>query len=281
MIGFPLPGELIRSMRESRGGRGLISMGRVVYALMLRESRTRYGKSDLGYSWALIEPLLQLLILWGIYTAFGRVVPLAASMPVFLVTGILPYHFWRDCVQRGASGVASNLPLLTYPQVRPSDVIVSRILLEAATTALVTLLFVVGLKMFYREPLASWVDEPLAEVGAIAALFYFGMSFGFLSSGLARVFPPWSELFSYLSRPLWFISGIFFTLESLPIGARGIASLNPIAHLLEWIRSAALPGFESEHYSRTFVLVTATVALSFGLLIDRYLTLTGHSDENH
>jgi capsular polysaccharide transport system permease protein len=96
MTSFPLPSEIFRSVRNSRGGRGVISMGRVVYALMLRESRTRYGKSDIGYSWALIEPLLQLIILWAIYTAFGRVVPLAASMPVFLVTGILPYHFWRD-----------------------------------------------------------------------------------------------------------------------------------------------------------------------------------------
>ncbi|MEO7026037.1 MAG: hypothetical protein ABI056_00620, partial [Caulobacteraceae bacterium] len=91
------------TLRPPTFANNLAVMGRVVYALMLRESRTRYGKTDLGYLWALIDPTVQLLIFWGLYTVLGRVSPIPASMPVFLMTGILPYRFWASCVSRGAS----------------------------------------------------------------------------------------------------------------------------------------------------------------------------------
>jgi capsular polysaccharide transport system permease protein len=256
-------------------------MWNVVYALMLRESRTRYGKSDLGYTWAILNPLIQMLVLWLVYTLLGRHVPLAASMPVFLVTGILPFHLWRDSMMRAAQAVSSNVPLLTYPQVRAADVIIARTLLEIVTALIVALIFVVGLRILYGEPLSSWIDEPAAFMGALFALFYMSLSFAFLSSSLARIFPPWTDIFGYLSRPLWFTSGIFFTLQALPGNVRAYAVYNPVAHMLEWLRSTALPGFESDHYSPLFVLSTATVTLLLGLAIDRLLLILGHSDQSH
>lgn len=260
---------------------GLSVMWRVIFALMLREARTRFGKSNIGYLWAVIDPLVQMLVLWGIYSVFGRHVPVATSMPVFLITGILPFNYWKGCVARGASAIGSNLPLLTYPQVRAADVVISRTLLEAATTVVVVLIFVVGLKVFYGEPFSSWVDEPAPLVAALLALFYFGISFAFFSANVARIFPAWTEIFGYFSRPLWFMSGIFFTLESLPHNARAYAAYNPIAHMLEWLRSAALPGFESTHYSPLYVLGWATCVLAIGLALDRILTWTGHTDSPH
>ena len=256
-------------------------MSRVIHAIMLRESRTRYGSSDIGYTWAVIDPMIQLLVLWGVYMVFGRRVPLAASMPVFLVTGILPYNFWRDAMSRSGSAISSNLQLLTYPQVRPADVVIARTLLEGATAVIVVLVFVIGLNILYGEPFSSWTDEPAELMLAFAALFYFGLSSAFFSSGLARIFPAWNVIFSYLSRPLWFTSGIFFTLESLPQNIRVYASYNPVAHMVEWIRSAALPGFESLHYSRIYVLGFSTVFLVIGLAIDRVLSLIGHADQGH
>lgn len=255
-------------------------MWRVIFALMIRESRTRYGKSDIGYLWAIIEPLAQLLILWWVFsTIAARHPPIAASMPVFLVTGILPFNFWRSCVSRGGTAATSNTPLLTYPQVKVMDVILSRVLLDAATLVVVTLVFVVGLRYLYGEPFASWVDHPLSGILSLLGLLYFSLSCAILSAGITRIFPPWSDIFGYLGRPLWFISGIFFTLESLPAGARAYAQLNPIAHMLEWIRSAWLPGFESTHFSIMFVLQCSTIALFVGLFINWILVVAGFTDE--
>ena len=256
----------------------LTVMWRVIFALIIRDSRTRYGHSDLGYLWALINPLLQTTVLVLVFTALGRRVPLNASLPVFFTMGILPYQFWHSSVSRGATAAGSNGPLLSYPQVKVLDVVISRVLLDFSTMILVFLIFIVALHYVTGEPFSSWFGDPLQMVLAFSSLIYFAFGSAVFSSGLARVFPAWHEVFGYLSRPLWFTSGIFFTLQGLSKGFQKWALINPVAHMMEWIKSAMLPSFHSDVYRPMFILTTATVLLFIGLTIEWLWRLTGHPD---
>jgi capsular polysaccharide transport system permease protein len=256
-------------------------MWRVIYGLMLRESRTRYGTSDLGYLWALIDPAVQMIVFWVIFTMLGRGNPLPTTMPEFLITGILPYFFWRNCTTRGATASSANLPLLTYPQVKVFDVVIARVLLDAATIVIVVLIFVLSLKFLTGQPFVGWVRSPIALAGGVVALFYFSFASAVLSSSITRVWSQWPQVFSYASRPLYFTSGIFFTLASLPSNFRAFAAYNPIAHILEWIRTGAVPGFISNLYSPLYIYAWATVMLFIGLLMDWVLRVIGHSEEAH
>jgi capsular polysaccharide transport system permease protein len=255
-------------------------MWRVIWALILRESRTRYGRSDLGYFWALFDPMMQLIVLGLIWGMLNRRVPFNASLPVFLLTGVLPYYFWRGCVSRGAYAAASNVPLLMYPQVKVMDVVIARVLLDAATNVAIVLLFVVGLHFTTGEPFTSWVHDPFQMCLAYSTLFYLSLSSAVFSANVSRVLPIWTAIFNYISRPLWFISGIFFTLKGLPSNFERVAAFNPIAHMLEWIRSASIPAFSSTYYSPLFILTFATALLLIGMLIDAFLRLIGHADES-
>jgi capsular polysaccharide transport system permease protein len=259
----------------------LYVMGRVVFGLMLRESRTRYGSSDLGYIWAVIDPAVQMSVFWLVYTILGRTVPLPTTMPEFLITGILPYTFWRSCTIRGGSAASANLPLLTYPQVKVFDVVIARVLLDVATIAIVTLIFVFTLRFATGQQFSSWVRDPIVLAEAVFTLFFFSFCTAILSSSLARIWRAWPQVFSYLARPLYFTSGIFFTLESLPATFRGLAIYNPMAHMLEWIRTGAIPGFISTVYSPLYIYTWAFIMLFLGLLLDWVLRLIGHSEESH
>jgi capsular polysaccharide transport system permease protein len=256
-------------------------MGRVVYGLMLRESRTRYGTSDLGYLWAVIDPAIQMGVLWLVYIVIGRIVPLPTSMPVFLVTGILPYMFWRNCTIRGGSAAAANLALLTYPQVKVFDVVIARVMLDLITLVVVTLIFVFVLRFATGQQFSSWVRDPIVLAGGVSTLFFFSLCTSIFSSSLARVWRAWPQVFSYLARPLYFTSGIFFTLESLPTNFRSLAMYNPLAHMLEWIRTGAVPGFISTLYDPLYIYTWGFILLFIGLVIDWVLRLTGHSEESH
>ena len=257
----------------------LAVMGRVVFALMIRESRTRYGKSDLGYLWALIDPAIQLAVFWVIFSLLGRVIPVPATMPVFLMTGILPYFFWRNCIARGGSAAQSNLQLLTYPQVKVFDVVIARVLLDGATFAAVTVIFIVGLRFLFGQPFISWVRDPIVLAGAVLALFYFSTCAAIFSASLGRIWPAWPLIFGYMSRPLYYTSGIFFTLDELPTSIRKYASINPVAHMLEWLRTGAIPGFISTSYSAMYVISFASLLLLIGMVLDWMLRLIGHADE--
>ncbi|HZK80471.1 MAG TPA: ABC transporter permease [Humisphaera sp.] len=259
----------------------LAVMGRVIFALMIRESRTRYGRSDLGYLWAIFDPLIQIAVFWVIFTLLQRNIPVPASMPVFLMTGILPYNYWRNCVSRGASAAPSNLQLLTYPQVSVFDVTLARVLLDTATLITVTVIFIIGLRFTTGELFSNWERVPIIQATGILALFYFTVCSAIFSSSLARIWPVWPQIFGYMSRPLYFATGIFFTMQSLPSGFRSLAQYLPTAHLLEWIRTGTIPGFVSTSYNPWYPIEFGAWLLAIGLIIDWVLRLVGHSDESH
>jgi capsular polysaccharide transport system permease protein len=171
--------------------------------------------------------------------------------------------------------------LLTYPQVKVIDVVIARVLLDFATFIIVTLIFVVGLRFLTGQPFTSWVRVPILLATAVLGLFYFSFCSAVFSSSLGRIWPIWPEIFGYCSRPLYFASGIFFTLQQLPSGFRSLGQYLPTANMLEWIRTGAIPGFISTSYSATFIITFSSIILVIGLLIDWTLRLIGHADEAH
>jgi capsular polysaccharide transport system permease protein len=258
--------------------RQLEVFGRVVYALLLREARTRYGSMRIGYAWALAEPAIQLCVLWFFYELLGRRVPINASMPAFLLTGIFPYLAWRSASIRGATAVESNAPLMVHSQVRPVSIVTARVLLEMASTLVIFSIFVVLLRLFAGEPLSSWTDEPLGLLGAFGAMCLMAFGFALFNAGVARFVTFWPEVIRLTARVLFFTSGVFYTMDSLPPQARSVILLNPLSHMIEWIRSAALPGFESEHYSIIYVLLWGLWLTFIGLFLDWMARISGHSE---
>jgi capsular polysaccharide transport system permease protein len=253
-------------------------MIRVVYAVILRESRTRYGNSNIGYAWAIIDPVIQLTVFVGAFVLLGRTSPVAAPLSVFFLTGIVPLFFWRGVVSQSANAVKASLGLLSYPQVMPSDVVIARILLESATTIIVFICIVIGLALVADVSPSFFFGDPLEIVLATIGLVYFTIGCGFLSSGLGRVLPVWTNIWGYMGRPIYLLSGIFFTLEQLPDGARQYMAYIPVAHSVEWLRSAMIPTFESHAYNPWYPAVFGTVALLIGLIIDRILLMTGDEE---
>lgn len=256
-------------------------MGRVIFGLMLRESRTRYGTSDLGYLWAIIDPTIQMGVFWILFTMLGRTVPVPTTMPEFLLTGIMPFFFWRGCTIRGGSSASANLPLLTYPQVKVFDVVIARVLLDTATIVVATLVMIVAIRFITGQQFVTWVRDPFILAEGVFTLFFFTFCSATFSSSLARLWPVWPQIFNYASRPLYFTSGVFFTLESLPGNVKALALYNPIAHILEWVRTGAIPGFVSDVYSPLYIYSWALIMLFLGLLIDWVLKIVGHSEESH
>jgi capsular polysaccharide transport system permease protein len=280
----PTISERVRGMLPDRDwfadlNERFIIQSRVVHAVIMREARTRYGDSDIGYLWAIIDPLIEISILMALFTWAGRTGSSAAPLPVFFAMGLLPFGFLRGCIQGGASVVRPNQALLTYPQVKIFDLVLGRAILEFATMAVVYLSFMAGTDLVMGISFTNWYDEPLNMALAICSLFIFGTALSFLSCGLARLFPVWTAIWGYISRPLWFLSAVFYSLEALPQGPRQYIIYNPLAHAVEWFRSASSPAMESSVYSVSFIYITAFISLLLGIAIDRMLTSIGFSDK--
>ena len=246
-----------------------------IHALLLREAVTRYGQRSAGYAWAMIQPLIMLSAILLIFKGVGRSPQVGESLVVFFLTGIIPVMMFRHSISRGANAIRSNRALMRYPQVTGLEVITARVLLELLTNFLVFLIIMLFMKAFKGLPISAWISNPLELLCALGTLALLCYGAAFLSAQIGRVVSQWSDLMGVLGRFLFFTSGVWFTLETLPPRWRHYASYNPVAQVIEWIRDAAIPGFESPHVNYSYPIAFAVVCLALGLFVEWVFQMSG------
>lgn len=239
---------------------------RVISALILREIHTRYGNRQFGYLWEIIEHVAHILILSVLFLLLQRSAPIGNNFGLFFATGLIPFLLFQHIDRQIMNAVSSNQPLLSYPMVMPFDLIVARTILECATSGVVIMLFVMA--GFYFDMLVP-VDSIFGLFMAFMTLIAFSMGMGIINSAIVLYFPSYKTLYSFLTRPLYFISGIFFVADSLPLEAQQMLCFNPLLHISEWVRSAFFTEYESHFLDKFYVVSVSIFFLFIGLLVER------------
>lgn len=241
----------------------------VIKALILREIKTRFGEHKLGYLWALLEPVIFVSIFVAIYELMGKTSIANIPAEQFMLTGFVPFFLFRKTMQQSIGAISSNRALLTFPQVTTFDLIMARALLEAATMTVVFLLLIMA---YQAVGLEIAVEDPLSVVMALFLLGITGLGLGMAFATLAPLYPSTKQIVNaVMGRPLFFTSGLFFTVEALPPSAREVLLYNPILHMIEMLRSAVFVEFESRYADPGYATGFAACVLGFGLLIQRAL----------
>jgi ABC-type polysaccharide/polyol phosphate export permease len=115
---------LVEHFRELWRYRALID------SLVRREVQARYRRSVLGFLWTFLNPLLQLLVYWLVFTRFTRAVDLP-NYALFLFVGILAWTFVSGSIISGATSIAMSGGLVTRvcmpPQVLPAVAVISNL----------------------------------------------------------------------------------------------------------------------------------------------------------
>jgi capsular polysaccharide transport system permease protein len=243
-----------------------VVQGRILTAVVLREMHTRFGRTRLGYLWALTEPLAHVLTLLALFSLLGRSSPIGDDLLPFFTTGIVPWLVFSHTAARVMKAVDANQALLSYPHVTPLDLMAARAVLETATLAVVFAVLLAALGLLGSEALPH---NLLDMAGGFACMAVFGTGIGMAMGGLLTVLPSADRVYSAATRPLYFVSGIFFTTEALPQAARDWLLVNPILHMVEWVRSGFFGQYESTHLDRPYAVACAAAVLFLGLAAER------------
>lgn len=239
----------------------------VIYALLLRELSSRFGKSRGGFVWVLVEPIAHLLIPVLIFGFIRqRLVP-GVEYPVFLVYGFLPFLLFKAICLQIVDGVNSGQGLLSYRQVLLMDVFVAKAMAHAVIQAVVFTIVLTGLAMFGYDVLPQRPVE-LAGVLGLTILLAFGL--GLTLAAIASLVPDARPVIHVLFLPLYFASGVLFPVTRFPDEWVRWLSINPVLHLVELSRVASLQGYEPIRYlSIPYPVALALTATVIGLMLYR------------
>jgi len=237
-----------------------------MYALLMREIITRFGRENLGVLWLIGEPMLFTLGVATLWTAVGLHRGSPIPIVAFAVTGYSSVLMWRNSASRAGSAVANNKSLLFHRNVQVIDVLLTRIILEigGATGSFIflSLLFI----------FIGWMPVPLNPLEVIFGwlmLAWFGASLALLI-GAGTAF---SEIVERLWHPaaylLFPISGAAFMVMWLPAGMQRVVLLLPMVHGVEILREGYFGNAVATRYDIGYMALCCLVLSLIGLYLVR------------
>jgi capsular polysaccharide transport system permease protein len=239
----------------------------VIYALLLRELASRFGKSRGGFMWVLFEPIAHLLVPMFIFGFIRQSLMPGIEFPVFLVYGFLPFLLFKAICLQIVDGVNAGQGLLSYRQVLLMDVFVAKAMAHCVIQAIVFSIVLTGLALLGYHVLPPRPVE-FAAVLAIATLLAFGL--GVVFAAIASLIPDARPVIHVMFMPLYFMSGILFPISRFSDEWVRWLALNPVLHLVEATRLMAVDGYHPMRYLNIgYPLALALLTTVIGLMLYR------------
>lgn len=252
--------------RRSLPTRRRFAAHRAIFALMLREMSTTYGRSPGGYIWAVLEPVAAIALLSFVFSYAFRTPPIGNSFVLFYATGYIMLSSFNKLNQTLGVAIPFSRQLLAYPNVTFMDAILARFILNGLTQVLIFLIVMTGVVQLFD---LTVILDLSAILSAYAMLFALCFGMGCLNSFLMSMFPVWQQVWSILTRPLFIISGIFFLIDNLPETYRDIIMWNPLAHVIMELRKGFYATYDAVLVSPVYVYGVSAVCGVLGMILLR------------
>ena len=189
----------------------------LLYLLTLKELRTRYRKSILGWAWSLLNPISQMIIFSIIFLKiFGAEAPRAASsgvknFPLYFLAGLLPFQFFAISVGAAIGSVQGGASLIKKVAFPHEHLVLSIVFAQLVTVCIELIVLSVSFLLFGHF-MFHWLI-PMAVLLLLISLFTTGVA---LALSAANVFFHdinylWgiaSQLLFYASPIIWVVGQV-------------------------------------------------------------------------
>ena len=231
------------------------------YILAWRDISVRYKQTVIGVAWALIQPLLTMLILTIV---FGRVagLPSEGSAPyaVMVFAAMLPWQFFSTALSSSSQSLVGNANLISKVYF-PRMIIPAGAVITSFVDFLVSFTILVAMLVWFEY----WPDWRILTLPLFVALaFLAALGPGLLITALNvryrdfRYIVPFIVQFGLYVSPVGFSSAVIR--ERFGDSLFTLYSLNPMVGVIDGFRWAILGG-ESRIFWPGFVLSLVIVAL--------------------
>ena len=225
----------------------------IIYYKTYAELKAEAQRYYLGVLWWLIEPAIYMLVF---YFVFGVLFQRGTEEFVaFLLTGLVFWQWFQSTVMQSADALPANRALFNQVSI-PKYIFPAVVLLKnSAKFGVVLVILVLFLLVYGIEPTASWFMAPL--VLAAGGAFIAGLSM--LVAWITPFVPDLRVLLDNGMRALLFMSGIFYDIDAFEAPHRLIFQLNPVAVLIDNLRTVLLENRFPDWWQLAGVLSLAAV----------------------
>jgi len=214
----------------------LVAYRDLIYFLAWRDIKVMYAQTVLGFAWAVIQPLSQIVLFSIIFGKVAKIPTEGIPYVLFSTAAIVPWTYMSTAITQASQSLVSNqhmlgkiyFPRLIFP--------LTPVLSKSVSFAISLLLL--GAIMFYYQVAPTWdlLYLPLFIIMMMAVPAGIGLWF----SALAIRYRDVNFAMQYIIQMLMYTAPIVYSASTISEPYRLIYSLNPIVGVIEGFRSALL-----------------------------------------
>ena len=233
----------------------------LIWALALKELKIRYKRSVLGFLWALLNPMLLMLVLTVVFSTIMQMrIPHYA---IFILSVLLPWTFFSQSLAYAAESIVGNGDLIKKVKVAklvfPVAAVVSNMI-----NLLLSLIPLILIVLVMRHPFhLTWIYLPVP----LLALTIFTLGATFFFAAINVYYRDVSHILQILLQVWFYVTPIIYSLDFFPAKYRIYFRLNPLQYFFNGFRLSVYYGLLPTWQSILISFVTAFVTLIIGFAV--------------
>lgn len=216
----------------------------LLWSLALRDIKVKYAQTFIGFLWAVINPLLILVILHFVFGKVAKVETNGIPHILFTMTGIVSWTYFSVLVSESGNSIITNQNMIKkiyFPRLAiPLSKAVSG-LIDFAISFLILLIIMV---IYGYTPSGNIIFAPLF----LLLIMLFGLAGGIWISALTVRFRDFKFITPFLLQLGLYISPIAYSVASVPEQYQTLYKLNPLVGIIEGFRWSLFSGMEMNNY---------------------------------
>jgi len=226
------------------------------YFLAWRDILVRYKQTAIGVAWALIRPVLTMIVFTVVFGKLAKLPSGGVPYPILVFSAMLPWQFFANALSECSNSLITNANLISKVYF-PRLVVPTSAVIVSFVDFLISGIILLGLMAWY-DFVPSWriLTLPLFILIAFAA----AMGAGLWLAALNVKYRDFRYIVPFIIQFGLYVSPVGFSSSIVPESWRWLYSLNPMVGVIDGFRWAILGG-ETQLYLPGFFLSAGFVVL--------------------
>ncbi len=238
--------------------------------LALRDILVRYKQTAIGIAWAVLQPLLIMIVFSLIFGRLAKLPSEGVPYPILVFTALLPWQFFAHSMSASSQSVVGSAAIITkiyFPRlVIPTSAVISGVIDFA-----ISFLILVGMMVWYGiMPTYNIVFLPLFLLLAFISALAVGLWLSALNVEFRDVF----YIVPFLVQAGQYLSPVAYSSSVIPEKWRMLYSLNPMVGVIDGFRWSILGTANPNWYCIAISSVSVLIIFIGGLFYFRKMERT-------
>jgi len=204
----------------------------LLYFLVWRDVKIRYKQTAIGAGWAILQPLMTMVIFTVIFSRFAKIPSDGVPYPIFAYTALLPWTYFAQAIDRSGTSLVSDRDLIT-------KIYFPRLIMPIAATLAplvdfgIAFFILLGMMAWFRmAPSWGMLALPLFLLLALMTALMVSLYFSALNVRYRDV----RHAIPFLVQIWMYASPVAYPVSLVPEKWRLLYSLNPMVGVIEGFR---------------------------------------------